>query len=502
MENNVFVLGPVFLPFLGAIVSLIFAKNNRLQRYIGLTAAIAAWITSCIVLYQNWDLAQSGETAVQIYRLGNWLPPYGIVLVADMLGALFGVMSTTVLVAGFIYTLNCHDRCMTYPVFLPAFGMMATALGGAFYTGDIFTLFVFLELMVMSSVVMVAIADKELALEAAIKYLLISAMGSLFLLIGIGAVYASLGTLTMADMAQLLETGDRPLLARAAAVMLTSAFLLKSAVFPFHFWQPDFHTTAPTPISAMLSSIVVKVGVYGIIRIVTLLYRAEADNIGNILIFLGIIGIFFGGLAALRTYDAKRVLAYSTFGQVGFIMVGIGWGTPLALLGAIVYAVNHAFIKSSLLMLSGVVASFNQYKSAKLKDLVGAGKQRIGLGIAYFLGALALAGVPPLNGFISKLALVRGGVEGEQWVSMGLLVGGGLITLLYMTRTYVLIFQRKPTEDTAPSKDYGDSYLAPALLIAVCVLLGLFSAPLIDLARITVEQLGDPLQYINAVLGV
>ncbi|PJF22207.1 MAG: hypothetical protein CUN56_07160 [Phototrophicales bacterium] len=502
MENNVLVLGPIFLPFLGAIIALIFAQNNRLQRIIGLVASIAAWLTACAVLYQNWDLARSGQTAVQIYRLGNWTPPYGIVLVADMLSALFVVMCTTVLVGGFLYTLQCKDRCITYPVFLPAFGMMSAAISGAFYTGDIFTLFVFLELMVISSVVMVAIADKDLALEAAIKYLLISAMGSLFLLIGIGAVYASLGTLTMADIGQLLETGDRPLLARAAAVMLTATFLLKSAVFPFHFWQPDFHTTAPTPISAMLSSIVVKVGVYGVIRLVTLLYRAESGNIGNILIILGIIGIFFGGLAALRTYDAKRVLAYSTFGQVGFIMVGIGWNTPLAMMGALVYAVNHAFIKSALLMLSGVVASFNQYKSAKLKDLVGAGKQKIGIGLAYFLGGLALAGVPPLNGFISKLALVRGGVQAQAWISLGLIVGGGLITLLYMTRVYVLIFQQKPTEDTAPQKEYGDSYLAPALLIAICVLLGLFSAPLVELARLTVEQLGDPTQYIHSVLGV
>ena len=139
--------------------------------------------------------------------------------------------------------------------------------------------------------------------------------------------------------------------------MLMCAFLLKSAVFPFHFWQPDFHTAAPTPVHAVLSSVVVKVGVYGLIRLTMLLFIAEAPLVRDLLLVLGIIGIFFGSLAALRTYDAKRMLAYSTFGQIGFILLGIGWGTPLALIGAIVYAFNHAFIKSSLLMITGALAS-------------------------------------------------------------------------------------------------------------------------------------------------
>jgi multicomponent Na+:H+ antiporter subunit D len=405
-----------------------------------------------------------------------------------------------VVLGGTLYILGCKDKCVTYPAFMPLFLCMSAGLNGAFYTGDIFTLFVFQELMIMSSVVLVAISDNRLGVEAAIKYLLISAMGSLFLLMGIAAIYATFGTLTLADIARVLESGERPLLAQAAAVVLMCAFLLKSAVFPFHFWQPDFHTAAPTPVHAVLSSVVVKVGVYGLIRLTMLLFIAEAPLVRTLLLILGIIGIFFGGLGALRTYDAKRMLAYSTFGQIGFILLGIGWGTPLALVGAIVYAFNHAFIKSSLLMLTGAIASRMPNKSAKLTDIGGAGKTMGLVSVLYLIGGLALAGIPPFNGFISKVTIIQGGIEAHSWLVLGLAVGAGLITLLYMVRTWQHIFQKTPDESLV-LKPVGDSLLAPALLVGLCVILGLYALPLVEAATLAVSRLNDPALYIRSVLG-
>lgn len=250
----------------------------------------------------------------------------------------------------------------------------------------------------------------------------------------------------------------------------------------------------------MLSSVVVKVGILGLIRLTNLLFTAEAPIIRTLLIILGLIGIFFGSLAALRTYDAKRMLAYSTFGQIGFILLGIGWGTPAALVGAIVYAFNHALIKSSLLMLTGAISSRMPNKSAALADLPGAGKTLALINILYLLGGLALAGVPPLNGFISKVALIRGGVEAGSWVPLTLAVAAGLITLLYMMRTWQLIFQRPPSPDLH-LKPKGDQIFAPMLLISLCVGLGLFAVPLVNLAVDAVAQLGNAQIYITTVLG-
>jgi multicomponent Na+:H+ antiporter subunit D len=494
MTDNPLVLVPVFLPLTAAALSVVLGRWIRLQHVIGLAALAGAWLASVMILYLN------ATQGIQIYRVGGWAPPYGIVLAPDLAAALFEVMATTVVLCGMIYIFGCKDKCLTYPNFMPLFLCMASGLHGAFYTGDIFTLFVFQELMMVSSVVLVAISDNKLGVEAAIKYLLMSSMGSLLLLLGIGAIYATFGTLTLADIARLLAEGDRPLMAQVSAVLLMCSFLLKSAVFPFHFWQPDFHTAAPTPVHAILSSVVVKVGVFGLIRLTTLLFTAEAPLVRNLLLVLGVIGIYFGSLAALRTYDAKRMLAYSTFGQIGFILLGIGWGTPLALVGAIVYAFNHALIKSALLMLTGAVSSRMPNKSANLSELGGAGKASLALGALYFCGGLALAGVPPLNGFISKLTLIQGGIEAQSWLFVGLAVAAGLITLWYMMRTWQLVFQQAPHADLH-LKPTGDSIVAPSILIALCVLLGVFAAPLIQLATDAVTQLAEPSLYIRAVLG-
>ena len=504
--ENALVLGPIIIPLLGAAVCLLLSQNNRLQRIIALIAGIAASLSSIAVMLANLE---PGSVGVQIYRLGGWATPYGIVFVADKLAALLCVMGTVVVAAGLLYCLQCHDRCLKYPVFMPAFLCMGAGLSGSFYTGDIFTFFVFLELMVMSSVVMVAIADSPLGLEAAIKYIFISGMGSLLLLLGIAAMYTTFGTLTVAQIAEAFSTGERPLLAIPATVMFIVAFLIKSAGVPFHFWQPDFPTTAPTPVSGLLSSVIVKVGIYGIIRNTTAFLAQEATIVHNILIVLGLIGIFFGGLAALRTWNAKRMLAYSTLGQVGFILVAIGWGSDVAMVAAIVYIFNHAFIKAGLLMLTGVIASHNPQHSANFTDLAGAGRGLRAISVLYLVGGLALAGVPPLNGFMSKVALVRGGADVESWAVLGLVVAGGLLTMIYITRTWQLIFQQPPpeahVEDAHGAHEAQahtpDSPLAPALLIGACVLLGIFAAPLIDLSEDTTEQISNPAIYACAVLA-
>ncbi|MEL6151477.1 MAG: proton-conducting transporter membrane subunit [Chloroflexota bacterium] len=498
-ENNVLLIIVVFLPLLGGVVSLLLWGRDKLQRYLGFGVGVIAWLASLGVLWANL----TGEP--QVYRMGGWAPPFGIVLVGDMLSSLFVVMSTTVLMMGLLYAIGCNDKVVKHPTFTTLFLAMETGLLGAIYTGDLFTMFVFMEIMVLSSVSLVAISDNELGLEAAIKYLFISSMGTLFLLLGVAAVYATYGTLNFADIGQRLASGDRPFLAHEAAIMLMSAFLLKSAVFPFHFWQPDFHTTAPTPVHAVLSSVVVKIGVYGLIRMTTLLFTSEAElvTIRAVLLTLGTISIFFGSLGAFRTYDGKRMLAYSTFGQIGFILLGIGWGTPLALAASLVYAFNHAFIKSALLMLFGIVSSRTKTKSARLSEVAGVGKSLPAfVGVLYLLGGMALAGVPPMNGFISKLALVQSGVDAQMWLTLGLAVGAGILTMMYMTRTWQLVFQRNPGEDTVPLKTYNDSPLAPGLLIALCLILGVYAAPLADIATEAATQITDPSIYFESVLSV
>jgi multicomponent Na+:H+ antiporter subunit D len=496
MENNIYIFLTIFTPLFGALINLVLVRSNKAQRWASLFSALVTWGCSLIVL------AMVIDSGIQTYRMGGWIPPYGIVMVADKLSALFSVMATTVMLAGIMYNVHSHEKAVSYPTYMVLFLTMQAGLNGAILTGDLFTFFVFMEVMVLSSVSLVAMSDHPLGLEAAIKYVFISAMGTLFLLVGIAAMYTTFGTLNLADMGRLLADGERPLLARSAAVMLMSAFLLKSAVFPFHFWQPDFHTTAPSAVHAVLSSVVVKVGIYMIIRTITLLFTEEAPQIQQLLIFLGLIGMFFGGFTALRTYNGKRLLAYSTIGQIGFILVAIGWGQPIALAAAIIYTFNHALIKAALLMVMGLVGSQNHEHSVDFADIDGIGHQfpKV-IGILWLLGAMALAGLPPLNGFISKLAIVQSGVRLGEWLPLGLAIASGSITLIYMFRTWQRVFQAKGESTVHLLKvgEKGDGWLAPAFLLGLCVLLGLYAQPLVVLAEQTASQLSDPSIYINAV---
>jgi multicomponent Na+:H+ antiporter subunit D len=496
MDNNLYIFLTIFTPLFGAIACLALVRWNRAQRWAGLFAALITWGSSLIVL------AMVIDGGIQSYRMGGWIPPYGIVMVADKLSGLFIVMATTVMLGGMMYNVHSHEKSVGYPAYIVLFLTMQTGLNGAILTGDLFTFFVFMEVMVLSSVSLVAMSDHTLGLEAAIKYVFISAMGTLFLLVGIAAMYTTFGTLNLADMGRLLADGERPLLARSAAVMLMSAFLLKSAVFPFHFWQPDFHTTAPSAVHAVLSSVVVKVGIYMIIRTITLLFTEEAPQIQQLLIFLGMIGIFFGGFTAMRTYNGKRLLAYSTIGQIGFILVAIGWGEPIALAAAIIYTFNHGLIKAGLLMVMGLIGSQNHEHSVDFVDIEGIGhKMPPIIGALWLIGGMALAGLPPLNGFISKLAIIQSGISLGHWLTLGLAIGSGVLTLLYIFRTWQTVFQKKSETTIHMLKDgeRGDGWLAPAFLIGLCVLLGLYASPLLTLAQQAAIELSDPSIYINAV---
>jgi multicomponent Na+:H+ antiporter subunit D len=327
-----------------------------------------------------------------------------------------------------------------------------------------------------------------------------------------------------------------------------ATFMIKSAVFPFHFWQPDFHAAAPTAVSAMLSSVVVKLGVYGFLRMTTLLFVAQAPQIQAILVVLGVTGVIFGGLSAIGTHNVKRMLAYSTLAQIGFILVGIGWGTPFSLMAAIIFAFNHSVIKAAMLMLAGYVASHAPVKSAAFDIVTGTGRRLPAAGLLFFIGSLALAGIPPTNGFVSKMTLFASGLDAERFWSLLFIGVTSIFTLIYTTRAFQRIWWQQPggmrsasdAADRLPvgsdaasaasaefgkrneagtsgslalgsqralaitsgdNKRNGDRLLAPAILVALMLILGIWAEPLVATAKLATAWLGDPALYIAAVLG-
>ncbi len=496
--NPHLVLLPILIPLTGAAVGLLIWQYPRVQRAWSAGALLASFVASSALL---WMVQDGGPV---VFQVGGWPAPFGITMVGDLLSATLVVMAQGVLVTGMIYALGCRDKCISYPAFFPLLLTLTTGLTGAFLTGDIFNLFVFAELLVTSGAVLTAISDDRYGAEAAYKYFFISLFAAIFLLSAIGSLYVSYGTLNMADLAERILRGSQdaapaPPLLGMAMVLMFVFFMVKSAVVPFHFWQPDFHSAAPTPISAMLSSVVVKLGVYGFLRMTTLLFVPQSDTLRGLLIALGIVGVIFGGLTALGTRNAKRMLAYSTLAQIGLILVGIGWGTSIALAAAIVLTVNHSLIKAAMLMLAGAVASRAPIKSAAFANITGVGKSLPFLGALFLVGGLALTGIPPTNGFVGKMALFRSGVIGEDYLSLAAIGIASILTLVYVVRAFQTIWWVAPAEGVK-AKPGGDQLLAPALLVGLCLLLGVWAEPLLRLANDVSAWLASPWPYIIAVL--
>ncbi len=498
---------PIIIPLTGAAVALLMRRNFRLQAAWAFGTMLTALASSVYLLWRVWSIGQP-----VVYQMGNWPAPFGISIVADLLSATMAVMVQLVFSFGFIYALGAKDKAVHHTTFYPLFLCLVAGLTGGMLTGDIFNLFVMVELIVISGTVLTAMSDDRYGPEAAYKYFLISTIASFCLLFGVGCLYISYGTLNMADLAARIAANQTPTLLPAAIVFLAVTFMIKSAVVPFHFWQPDFHTASPTPVSAMLSSVVVKIGVYGFLRLTTLLVP-HADWLRTLLIVLGIAGIVFGGLGAVGTHNAKRMFAYSTLAQIGFIHVAVGWGTPLSLAAAVLFTFNHALIKSTMLMLSGYLASRAPVKTASFGVLRGTGKYAPLAGVLFFIGGMSLAGIPPTNGFISKLTLFQSGVQAAHggdagttlgyWLPLLLLGLSSIITLIYVFRALMKIWWEpfKPDGPEAKVKPHGDSLLAPGLLIATCVLLGIWAQPLLQLAQDASAWIRQPQAYVQAVLG-
>ncbi len=489
------VLLPIFIPLTGAMVALLLRKKRQLQAGWTLGTMLTAFVSTVWLLVVVWS---SGRPVV--FQAGGWPAPFGISLVGDLLGALFVVMTQLVMVTGIVYALGSKDTVVKYPTFFPLFLTLATGLTGAMLTGDLFNMYVFAELLVISGTMLTAMSDDKYGAEAAYKYFYISLLASFFMLLAIGSLYVSYGTLNMADLAARIDTHGARLLLLPGIAFLLVTFMVKSAVFPFHFWQPDFHTAAPTAVSAMLSSVVVKLGVYGFLRMTTLLFVAQAPLIRGVLVVLGVVGVVFGGLSAIGTHNVKRMLAYSTLAQVGFILVGIGWGTPLAIAAAIVFAFNHSLIKAAMLMLAGYIASRASIKSAAFEVVTGVGKPLPAAGVLFFVGSLALAGIPPTNGFVSKMLLFDSGIEAARFWALFLIGVASILTMVYTIRAFGRIWWQQPAEGIQ-TKPAGDRLLAPSILIGLVLVFGLWAEPLVQVAHDTSLWLGNPAAYIQAVLG-
>ncbi|RKX71846.1 NADH/ubiquinone/plastoquinone (complex I) [candidate division WOR-3 bacterium] len=490
---------PLFfaLPLAGAFLIPILSKIWR-----GFSDLIANSITTILLFLSFYSLNLFEEGEVIIYKMGGWPPPLGITMVYDHLSALIVISIAIVVFAASIFSIRYLEHFTGRVKFYTLFMLITAGMMGVAITGDIFNLFVFVEIASISSYALVAFGIEKEELEAAFKYMVMGEIASLFLLFAIALLYGRASTLNMADLANTLSVAGRDQLFWFVAAILLFSFAIKSALFPFHSWLPDAHPSAPAPVSAILSGIFVKVlGVYALIRLSFNVFGLTPQNspiFFHILIFLGLVSVFFGGIIASRQRDYKRLLAYSTIAQIGFIMVGIGIGNFWAIAGGLFHILAHAITKSLLFLTSGAVV----YATGKrdLEELAGLGKTMGITAWSYRLATLSLSGLPPLVGFFPKLFIIIGACQAKLYWLAILLAILSVFTLAYLLKIIRKVYfttKEVSTPETPFSMRLSMLFLVILMILFGFGFQGLLNSLIIPATKVLLNGTG----YGRAILG-
>jgi multicomponent Na+:H+ antiporter subunit D len=443
---------PVLLPLLGAAGALLVGRHPRTQRTLSILVLSAVLAVSVALLL----LADAnGAEAVSV---GGWPVPLGVVLVVDRLSALMLVVASTVALGVLVFAVGQGsadgDEETPLSIFHPTFLVLIAGVSNAFLAGDLFNLYVGFEILLTASYVLLTLGGSAPRIRAGITYIVVSLLSSLIFLAAIALVYASTGTVNMAQLA--VRLADLPagtqLLLQS---MLLIAFSIKAAVFPLSAWLPDSYPTAPAPVTAVFAGLLTKVGVYSIIRTQTLLFPGGA--LDDVLMWAALATMLIGILGAVAQTDIRRILSFTLVSHIGYMVFGIALGTTAGLAGAVFYVAHHIAIQTTLFLVAGLVE--RQGGSTSVDRLGGLARSSPLLAALFFVPAMNLAGIPPLSGFIGKLGLLEAGVAEGSWPAM-VLVGGGvvtsLLTLVAIARVWTRAFWRPAAEVPVPDTTAAD----------------------------------------------
>lgn len=499
MENELLIV--LLIPLLAGIFNIFLWRNIPGQKVVFFLSTIVMVLAAANLLYS--------VTINEVITLqsAGWEAPFGISLVADYLSALMVFLTALMgLIIGVFSLFDVDKKRMQFG-FFPLFSFLLFSVSGAFLSGDIFNLYVWFEIMLISSFVLMALGNTKPQLEGAIKYVTMNIIASVFFLAGIGVTYGITGTLNMAELSVLMNSVDDPNLILLAMIFFFIAFGVKSAVFPLFSWLPASYHTPPVAITAIFSALLTKVGVYAFIRFFTLIFNQESQFTDYLLITTAATTMFIGVLGAAAQMEFRKILSVHIISQIGYLIMGIAIGTKMALTGVVYFIVHIIFVKSNLFLISGVV---NRLKgSFELKKLGGVYGKYPFLGILFVISAFSLAGFPPLSGFWAKFALVLAGLEAKEYLLVFFALITGFLTLYSMTKIWNEVFWKKdPKEEETDEINEEEPVniklkMIPVAFVTIIILaLGVFAEPVFSFAEMTAEQLLNPHIYIDAVLGL
>ena len=415
------------------------------------------------------------ETGAFSYALGGWSAPWGIEYRLDLLNAfviLLVALIGAVVLAYAPASVAREIATENLPHFYAAFLLCLTGLLGISITGDAFNVFVFLEISSLSTYGLISLGRDRRALTAAYNYLILGTIGATFILIGIGLLYMMSGTLNMADLATRLPAVAHTRTIKVAFAFLSVGLTLKLALFPLHIWLPNAYAYAPSVVTAFVAATATKVSVYAFLRFVFTIFGAdfafETMRLNWLLLPLALVGIFAASAVAIYQTDLKRLLAYSSVAQIGYMMLGISFGSVTGLTAGIVHLFNHALMKGALFLAVGCI--FLRAHSVQLSDLAGLGRRMPVTSFAFVLGGLGLVGVPLTVGFVSKWYLILGALERGWWPVAGLVLISSLMALVYIWRFVETAYFRPPPAEAAEIAEAPLSMQIPLwILLAMAI---------------------------------
>ena len=496
MNHNLLIL-PVLTPLVAALTMLCIGNKIRALRLLYIVSGLIQLAVAVAV----FNLILSEGTIV--LQLGNWAAPFGIVFVADLLSATLVLVTATLSLATALYAPFEMGKAFHHCRVFALLQILLTGVNGAFLTGDLFNLFVWFEVMLISSFVLLSLGNSKQAVGGAFKYVLLNLVSSVLFLTAVGLLYGKLGTLNFAHLAaRVVHLSSEPMLSGAAA-LLFAAFSIKSALFPVHFWLPASYHTAPALISAVFGGLLTKVGVYAILRVFTLVFPLENTWLQDALLILSLATMVFGVLGAMAQMHFRRLLSFHIISQIGYMTLGLALYSPLALAAAIFYIIHNMFAKTNLFLFGGLAA--NLCGSEDLRKQGGLFRDRTMTALLFLIPALGLAGLPPLSGFFAKFLILKAALEMHSWTSVAVALAVGLGTLYSMLKIWSETFWKPaPQEwDRTPrtARVNVGPYLGVTLLAGATVSMGLGAGFVFQMCERAAGELLNQRYYINAVLG-
>lgn len=491
------VIAPVAIcVFFGAVL-LMLRKQTQIQPVIAIGALALVVASDAALVYR---VLNHGPVAM---TMGRWLPPFGITFAADALGAVFALTAAVVALVGAIFAIGDIDTTGRRYGFYPFLLLMMAGVSGAFLTGDIFNLYVWFEVLLISSFGLLILGSEKQQLDGATKYSLLNLIATTLFLTAVGYLYGTLGTLNMADIAAkapgLRDTG--PLV--TIAVMFFFAFGMKAAAFPVNFWLPASYHTPRIVTSALFAGLLTKVGIYGLLRVLILLLGAERDVFAGVIDWVAVATMLLGVMGALAQTDLRRLLGFLVISGIGTMLVGFAVASRTGITGTVFYAVHSMITMTALYMLAGMIG--RKAGSFSLREVSGLYLSNPWLAAFAIVLAFAISGLPPLSGLWPKILLVKASFDAGAWWLGGAILLTGLLTTITMGRVFALMFWRNlqllPVADQEQVRGRAafSGYLALACLTVPVVAFGVYPEPFLHVFEKAASAVFDTAGYGGAV---